>query len=677
MSIFRQVFSCLLGGSPASSPASTPKPSLIPGFGAFKANHIAPTLSPIAGTLSSPRVSSHVGSPDTRDDAPEFVDRQLGLGVLIAKAIGLRVQLGLVSRCLKFPSEASSNGSDNIRGSRSPSPLVLDAPVTPEKYESRRNLPPTFARSTPPTVYWNPAPPTPPGDEKSFGNVPVARRRVPHRSKARKEIKNLTARYIRALAPTFGMPLPYVEPLPALPVNGPGSQAILDTAPFRISSADTEPAWSPRQSAAAAPAPDVPQDVMECEDTQVQPDDDFELEDFEDFEDYKPSAPSVPQHPDGTKYHILGKLGEGSFGRVMLAGTNTGELVALKVIYKPMACEHLDAEDLYNERDLLALAAEQGAQFVVHLKAAWEEGDNVYYAMPLCTGDLRSRMLDAVDARKAIPEREVKLLCAEMILALEELERLRIVHGDIKPENVLITSTGRAVLTDLGLSQRQPAPQPGFRDGPFSEWRAPKMCGTPGYFAPEVLRMHAGKRGPFTSKADVFSLAVVLIELLSGNPELIWDTLPRASKVGIAVQHWPEDDHFTRQAMRMLRDGLHGVLDGIADLDARDMLSQMLEARPEDRPAPAELLRHPYFRGLNIDDVRAGRVPHDYQPQFFGNLNKIEQDVSFLTWQHLRSKEHAPPPSAPIGPLTGFTWPPAAPKMATWDLPSPEEIENW
>lgn len=203
-------------------------------------------------------------------------------------------------------------------------------------------------------------------------------------------------------------------------------------------------------------------------------------------------------------------------------------------------------------------------------------------------------MLDAVDARKAIPEREVKLLCAEMvrsscrfsfsdvlierpqqILALEELERLRIVHGDIKPENVLITSTGRAVLTDLGLSQRQPAPPPGFRDGPFSEWRAPKMCGTPGYFAPEVLRMHAGKRGPFTSKADVFSLAVVLIELLSGNPELIWDTLPRASKVGIAVQHWPEDDHFTRQAMRMLRDGLHGVLDGIADLDARDMLSQV------------------------------------------------------------------------------------------------------
>lgn len=87
--------------------------------------------------------------------------------------------------------------------------------------------------------------------------------------------------------------------------------------------------------------------------------------------------------------------------------------------------------------------------------------------------------------------------------------------------------------------------------------------------------MHAGKRGPFTSKADVFSLAVVLIELLSGNPELIWDTLPRASKVGIAVQHWPEDDHFTRQAMRMLRDGLHGVLDGIADLDARDMLSQV------------------------------------------------------------------------------------------------------
>lgn len=401
MSVFRQVFSCLLGGSPASSPASTPKPSLIPGFGAFKANHIAPTLSPIAGTLSSPRVSSHVGSPDTRDDVPEFVDRQLGLGVLIAKAIGLRICLGLVSRCLKFPSEVSSNGcvplftciphrilmhifpsiSDSIRSSRSPSPLVLDAPVTPEKYEPRRNLPPVFARSIPPTVFWNAAPPTPPGDEKSFGNGPVARRRIPHRSQARKEVKNLTARYIRALFPTFGMPLPYVEPLPALPANDPGSQAILDTAPFRISSADTEPAWSPRQNAAAASAPDVPQDVTECEDTQVQPNDDFELEDFEDFENYKPSAPSVPQHPDGTKYHILGKLGEGSFGRVMLAGTNTGELVALKVIYKPMACEHLDAEDLYNERDLLALAAEQGAQFVVHLKAAWEEGDNVYYAM--------------------------------------------------------------------------------------------------------------------------------------------------------------------------------------------------------------------------------------------------------------------------------------------------------
>ncbi|OJT01978.1 RAC family serine/threonine-protein kinase -like protein [Trametes pubescens] len=674
MSIFRQVFSCLLGGSQTSSPASTPKATPVSGIRAYKVNNLAPTLvpalAPITGTLSSPRVSSHVGSPDTRDDVPEFVDRQLGLGVLIAKAIGLRMRLGLVSRCLKFPSEVSSNGSDSIRGSRSPSPLVLDAPVTPERFESRRELPPAFARSTPPKVFWNAAPPTPPGDEKSFHNGPIAHRKVTRtvETKARKESKNLTARYIAALYPTFGMPLPYVGPS-ELEVTDLCNEAILDMALYRISAVGTEPAWSPRQSVTAA----VPQDATEHEDALVQSDDDLELEDFD---DYEYAAPIVPQHPDGTLYHILGKLGEGAFGRVMLAGTSRGELVALKVIYKPMACDQLDAEDLYNERDLLALAAKRNAQFLVQLKAAWEHKDHVYYAMDLCAEDLRSRMMSAVRSGKAIPEREVKLLCAEMILALEELERLRILHGDIKPENILITRTGRAILTDLGLSQRQPAPTPGFQDAPFPEWHAPRLCGTPGYFAPEALRMQNDQQGPFTSKADVFSLAVVFIELLSGKPEPVWDTLKRAEQVGIAVQHWPEDDHHTRQAMRMLQDGLHGVLERIADLDARDMLSQMLEARPEDRPTPAKLLQHAYFRDLNIDEVRAGRVPHNYQPQFFGRLDKATQDISFRTWQRQQAREHAPPPSQPIGPLPEFTWP-DVPQKEAWDIPSPQDIRDW
>ncbi len=122
----------------------------------------------------------------------------------------------------------------------------------------------------------------------------------------------------------------------------------------------------------------------------------------------------------------------------------------------------------------------------------------------------------------------------------------------------------------------------------------------------------------------------------------------------------------------------------------------MLEARPEDRPTPAKLLQHAYFRDLNIDEVRAGRVPRksacpcrlrykcsrsslpsdNYQPQFFGRLDKATQDISFRTWQRQQAREHAPPPSQPIGPLPEFTWP-DVPQKEAWDIPSPQDIRDW
>jgi serine/threonine protein kinase len=106
------------------------------------------------------------------------------------------------------------------------------------------------------------------------------------------------------------------------------------------------------------------------------------------------------------------------------------------------------------------------------------------------------------------PVREAVRLVADLAGILARVHRQGVLHGDLKPGNVLIDATGRPRLIDFGLAWRQ-------EWGSGSESTESAVCGTFAYMAPEQANGQADRIGPRT---DVFGLGTVLYELLTGRP---------------------------------------------------------------------------------------------------------------------------------------------------------------
>ncbi|KAI0331042.1 kinase-like protein [Cubamyces sp. BRFM 1775] len=666
MSIFQAVLSCLLPGFTAGKPASV--------NGASSRHNTRSTLGQL-GLVVSPRLSGSPSAISMTEDELSYFKRRYGLGLLIAQCIpGFCDPLRLLARTIRLAPTPSDIVPPRLPGFRTPSPLSLFGADTPGQAAYPRQYPLGFARATPPKVTWLPAPADSPDTDESADLEYDARW---DKEYAKEYFVDSAAMYISALHPYFPIPPPRQNKV-VIPAYEDVHGSVED------SRTDAQAAWSPTVPTAPAhqlsylPAPTAPAHPSQAQlcagqkSTQYGSDiadDGNEYEDVQDggedyngYETYNDDKLCLtPRHPDGTEYHILGMLGEGSFGRVMLAGTSAGDLVALKVMHKPMlyhspGMRHI----LYNERDLMSLAVREQRPFLMHLKAAWEEEDNVFLAMDLCAEDLRSRIKRAARSSVPIPPDEMKLLCTEMLFALVDLTILKIVHGDIKPDNILITKTGRIVLSDLGLSQCALSLDSTL-DGPFEEWDAPETNGTPGYYAPEVLLRYA--RAPtssFTSKADVFSMGLVFVELFCGLELPLWDPVDDPAKIDVDVDTWRNMDLPQRQAARMMTEGIRGVLDKIADEDARNMVQLMLLADPKERPTPVQLLAHPYLCDVDLEAVLYGTARHSYTPHFFSGLKKRVQDVRFSTYAkgagRYRKRGEAYL-EQDCGPLKGFTYP--------------------
>lgn len=207
----------------------------------------------------------------------------------------------------------------------------------------------------------------------------------------------------------------------------------------------------------------------------------------------------------GGNYRILGRLGEGAMGVVRLArDEGLDRLVAVKLV-RP---ERLTAPGARAELRAEARAmAKVRHPNVVGIYTIGEHEGVPYYVMEYVPGmDLET--WTGAHGGPPLPLPATMALLREVSAGVSAMHDAGVVHGDLKPGNVLMAEDGRVLVTDLGLVRVVAELEEGKRSN---------VAGTPLYMAPEVLLARVPSM-ELATRIDVYSLAVIAYELLTGRP---------------------------------------------------------------------------------------------------------------------------------------------------------------
>ncbi len=203
------------------------------------------------------------------------------------------------------------------------------------------------------------------------------------------------------------------------------------------------------------------------------------------------------------RYKVERLIGQGGLSEVYAAAdTESGERVALKVLKPELARSDAFISLLGAEAQALADLQHEN---IVRFRGLEREDDLVILVLDLVEGP---NLRDIMRLRDELfTPAEVLELLRPLADALDYSHRKGIVHGDLKPSNVLMEGGTRPILTDFGLA--------GFA----KESGAVEMPGTPAFMSPEQCRGELP-----TPASDIYSLGVILYELLCGRPPFIGDS---------------------------------------------------------------------------------------------------------------------------------------------------------
>jgi len=323
------------------------------------------------------------------------------------------------------------------------------------------------------------------------------------------------------------------------------------------------------------------------------------------------------------RYKLLEQIGEGGFGVVYMAQKEgaVDRRVALKIIKPGMDTRQVVAR-FEAERHALAMMDHQNIASV--FDSGTTEGGRPYFVMELVRG---VSITEHCDQNKFNVRNRLKVFVA-VCQAVQHAHQKGIIHRDIKPSNVMVTlRDGVAVpkIIDFGISKATTTPL--TEKTVFTSYG--QLMGTPAYMSPEQVEM--GERDVDT-RSDIYSLGVLLYELLTGSTPIEQQRIKRASHAElqrlICEQEPPKpstrvgqpgqdiaDISVTRSSdPKRLRQSLRGDLNWIA--------MKALEKNRERRYETASGLAADVLRYLNDEPVSASPPSTVYRLQKFASKHR-------------------------------------------------------
>jgi serine/threonine-protein kinase len=217
----------------------------------------------------------------------------------------------------------------------------------------------------------------------------------------------------------------------------------------------------------------------------------------------RPLAPPSKRARRKQRFEILERIGEGATGTVSRAlDRDLNRMVAVKVLHPELAS---DLRHLLQLKRELILASRVHHANVVGVHDLGEVEGRPAISMDWIDGESLTTLMFR---EHTLPPSQVCGLAAQICEALDAIHAAGLIHRDLKPGNLLLDRSGRIFVADFGLARSLDASD-------LRLTRAGDSCGTPRYMAPEQL---AGL--PADARTDIYSLGLVLLEMLTGTAAL-------------------------------------------------------------------------------------------------------------------------------------------------------------
>ncbi|KAM6555433.1 hypothetical protein CsatB_002452 [Cannabis sativa] len=252
-------------------------------------------------------------------------------------------------------------------------------------------------------------------------------------------------------------------------------------------------------------------------------------------------------------YHVIELVGEGSFGKVYKGRRKfTGQTVAMKFIMKHGKSD----KDVHNLRQEIEILRKLKHENIIEMLDSFESPQEFCVVTEFAQGEL----FEILEDDKCLPEEQVQAIAKQLVRALHYLHSNRIIHRDMKPQNILIGKGSIVKLCDFGFARAMSMNTVVLRS----------IKGTPLYMAPELVREQ-----PYNHTADLWSLGVILYELFVGQPPF-----------------------YTNSVYALIR---HIVKDPVKypdniSAEFKSFLKGLLNKVPQNRLTWPTLLEHPFIK---------------------------------------------------------------------------------